>query len=135
MRAYIVNMPNQPGSLAALGEALGARGINIIGLAGVSWVEDGSIAIITNDDAGTRETLERAGFQYRDGVVISASLEDRPGALGKAARRLAERHINVDVVMPTGAQGGRVSVAFGVDDPEGAREALGELAATGTTAI
>jgi hypothetical protein len=129
VRAFIVNMENRPGALADLGEALGAVGINISGLAGTTWKEKGSVAIITNDDAGARTVLEERDIEYRDVEVVSASLEDRPGALGVAARRLADRGINIEVVMPTGVQGGRVSVAFGVDDPAGAREALGDLAA------
>ncbi len=133
MRAFIVNMENRPGTLADLGTALGDRGINISGLAGVSWDNAGSIAIVTNDDAGTRSVLEDREIEYRDVDVVSASLEDRPGALGEVARRLANRGINVEVVMPTGVQGGRISVAFGVDDPAGAREVLGDLAASGAS--
>lgn len=133
MRAFIVNMENRPGTLADLGTALGERSINISGLAGVSWDEAGSIAIVTNDDAGTRSVLEEREIEYRDVEVVSASLEDRPGALGEVARRLANRGINVEVVMPTGVQGGRISVAFGVDDPGGAREVLGDLAASGAS--
>jgi hypothetical protein len=133
VRAFIVNMENRPGTLADLGTALGDRGINISGLAGVSWDNAGSIAIVTNDDAGTRSVLEDRGIEYRDVDVVSASLEDRPGALGEVARRLANRGINVEVVMPTGVQGGRISVAFGVDDPAGAREVLGDLAASGAS--
>ena len=53
----------------------------------------------------------------------------------RRARRLGERGINVEIVMPTGFVGGRVTVAFGVDDPQGAAEALGDLAVTGATAI
>jgi hypothetical protein len=133
VRAFIVNMENRPGTLADLGTALGDRGINLSGLAGVSWDNAGSIAIVTNDDAGTRSVLEDRGIEYRDVDVVSASLEDRPGALGEVARRLANRGINVEVVMPTGVQGGRISVAFGVDDPAGAREVLGDLAASGAS--
>ena len=133
MRAFIVNMENRPGTLADLGTALGERSINISGLAGVSWDSVGSIAIVTSDDAGARAVLEEREIEYRDVEVVSASLEDRPGALGEVARRLANRGINVEVVMPTGVQGGRISVAFGVDDPAGAREALGDLAASGAS--
>jgi len=133
VRAFIVNMENRPGSLADLGAAIGERGINISGLAGVSWDNVGSIAIVSNDDAGTRNVLEEREIEYRDVEVVSASLEDRPGALGEVARRLANRGINIEVVMPTGVQGGRISVAFGVDDPAGAREVLGDLAASGAS--
>ncbi len=133
MRAFIVNMDNRPGTLADLGDALGERGINISGLAGVSWNNQGSIAIVTNDDSGTRSVLEGRGIDFRDVEVVSASLEDRPGALGEAARRLADRGVNIVIVMPTGVVGGRVSVAFGVDDPLAARQALGDLAASGAS--
>jgi len=133
VRAFIVNMENRPGTLADLGTALGERSINISGLAGVSWDSVGSIAIVTSDDAGARAVLEEREIEYRDVEVVSASLEDRPGALGEVARRLANRGINVEVVMPTGVQGGRISVAFGVDDPAGAREALGDLVASGAS--
>ena len=135
MRAFIVKLENRPGTLADLGEALGERGINISGVAGTTWDGDGAIALITNDDAGARSVLEDRDLTYRDCEVVSAGLEDKPGALGAAARRLADRGVNVEVIMPTGVQGTRITVAFGVDDPAGAREALGEMAATGTQPI
>jgi hypothetical protein len=135
VRAFIVKLENRPGTLADLGEALGERGINISGVAGTTWDGDGAIALITNDDAGARSVLEDRDLTYRDCEVVSAGLEDKPGALGAAARRLADRGVNVEVIMPTGVQGTRITVAFGVDDPAGAREALGEMAATGTQPI
>jgi hypothetical protein len=135
VRAFIVKLENRPGTLAELGEALGERGINISGLSGTSWDGEGALAVITNDDAGARTVLEARDLEYRDCEIVSASLEDRPGALGAAARRLAERGVNIELIMTTGVQGTRLTVAFGVDDPVGAREALGELAATGSQPI
>src|SRR5690606_33002146 len=95
VRAFIVNLENQPGTLADLGEALGERGINISGLAGTTWEDNGTIAIVANDDAGARSVLEDRDIDYRDVEVVAAVLEDRPGTLGEAARRLADRGINV----------------------------------------
>jgi hypothetical protein len=135
VRAFIVKLENRPGTLAALGEALGERGINITGLSGTSWDGEGALAVITNDDAGARSVLEEGDLAYRDCEIVSASLEDKPGVLGAAARRLADRGVNVELIMTTGVQGTRITVAFGVDDPVGAREALGELAATGSQPI
>jgi hypothetical protein len=135
MRAFIVRLGNRPGTLADLGEALGERGINISGLSGTTWDGDGALAVITNDDAGARSVLEERELTYRDCEVVSAGLEDKPGTLGVAARRLADRGVNIELVMTTGVQGTRITVAFGVDDPIGAREALGEMAATGTQPI
>jgi hypothetical protein len=133
MRAFIVSLDNRPGTLADLGEALGERGINITGIAGSTWEGNGSAAIVTNDDSGATAALDEAGLDYRESELVSADLEDRPGALGEAARRLANGGVNIELIMPTGMQGSRLSVAFGVDDPARAREALGELATAGTT--
>ena len=135
MRAFIVKLDNRPGTLAILGEALGGRGINISGLSGTTWDGQGALAVITNDDAGTRAVLQEKGLDHRDVEVISAGLEDRPGSLGDAAARLADAGVNIELIMPTGMQGNRITVALGVSDPEKARAALGDLAATGAQAI
>lgn len=135
MHAFIINLDNRPGTLADLGEALGQRAINITGIAGASWEGNGAAAIITNDDAGTRAALDEGGLAYREVDIVSAGLEDRPGSLGEAARRLADKGVNIELLLPTGMQGSRITVAFGVDDAERAREALDELAATGSQAV
>jgi hypothetical protein len=135
LHAFIVNLENRRGTLADLGTALGERGINITGLAGTTWEGTGSVAIVTNDDAATLAALDEAGFDYRETELVSAQIEDRPGALGEAARRIADRNVNIELVMPTDTQGTRVTVAFGVDDVERAREALGDLAAVGSRVV
>ena len=130
MHAFIVRLPNRPGSLADLGDALGERGINITGISGRTWGDGaGALAIITNDENGARSVLEERNDDYREVSLVSASLEDRPGSRGDAARRLARADVNIEAVIPTGMQGSRVTVAPGVDDETAAREALGDLAA------
>lgn len=136
MRAFIIRLENRPGALADLGEALGERGVNITGLSGMTWeVDGGGLGLITNDDDATRTVLEDRNADYREVELISAAIEDRPGALGAAARRLAARDVNIETVIPTGMQGGRVTIAFGVDDVAAAREALGDLAAVGSQPV
>jgi len=135
LHAFIVNLENRRGTLADLGTALGERGINITGLAATTWEGTGSVAIVTNDDSATLAALDEAGFDYRETELVSAQIEDRPGALGEAARRIADRNVNIELVMPTETQGTRVTVAFGVDDVERAREALGELAVAESQAV
>jgi len=82
-----------------------------------------------------QRVLEDRGADYREIELVSAELDDQPGSLGAAARRLAEKGVNIEALIPTGMQGSRVSVAFGVNDGAVAREALGELAGTGTQAV
>lgn len=135
MRAFIIQAENRPGALADLAEALGQRGINITGVAGSTWDSAGAIALITNDDSGTRSVLDERGAAYRETELVAAGMEDKPGTLGDAARRLADRGVNIEAIVPTGVQGSRVTVAFAVDDVNAAREALGDMAMAGTTSI
>lgn len=135
MRAFIVELENRPGSLAAVCEALGERGINVSGVAGMTWDGGGAVGMITNDDAGARTVLDRRSENYREVDLVVAGLTDRPGSLGEAARRLADGGVNIEAVMPTSVLGNRVTVAFAVNDAAKAREALGDLIAAGSTAI
>ena len=135
MHAFIIELENRPGSLADIASALGDKGINISAVAGLAWQGSGATAIVTNDDATTRSVLDERGAGYREVELVAASLEDRPGSLGEATRKLADAGINVEALVATGMQGSQVTVAFGVADPAAAREALGELAATGSSAV
>ena len=91
--------------------------------------------VLTADEAGTRALLGERGIEVREAELVSAALDDRPGSLGMAARRLADRGINVEALMPTGMSGSRITVAFAVDDAAAAREALGDLAAVGSQPV
>jgi hypothetical protein len=61
--------------------------------------------------------------------VVSTVLDHRPGSLADATRRLATAGVNVEALLATGMENDRVVLALGVDDADGARAALGELAA------
>jgi hypothetical protein len=135
MRAFIIHAENRPGALADIAEALGERGINISGIAGSAWEDSGAFGLITNDETGTRSILDGRNADYRELELVAAGMEDRPGTLGAAARRLADRGVNIQAIIPTGMQGNKVTVAFAVDDAATAREALGDLAMAGSTSI
>ncbi|HVM24867.1 MAG TPA: ACT domain-containing protein [Candidatus Limnocylindrales bacterium] len=128
MRAFIVELENRPGSMADVCEAIGAEGINVVGVAGMTWDAEGAVGLITNNDSATRRLLEEREAKYREVELVAAGLEDRPGALADAARRLADRGVNIEAAMTTSMLGSKVTIAFGVDDAIAAREALGELA-------
>jgi hypothetical protein len=129
MNVLIVEMDNQPGELARTAEALADRGINITGIgAAGSTGGKSAVAILTNDESGAKTALERAGIRFRETPVVAATLDDRPGTLALAARRLADAGVNVEAIVPTGRSGSGVTVGIGVDDAAKAQAALGELA-------
>jgi hypothetical protein len=129
MDVFIIELENRPGMLAGLAEAIAEKGINIESVAGSSSIDHASVALLTNDIAGTRIVLDATGVSYRTVPLVEASLEHRPGSLAAAARRLADAGVNIEALFATGMDGGKVTLAIAVDDADGARSALGDLAA------
>jgi hypothetical protein len=124
-----------PGHLATIGEALGnaTPPINIGAVGGAEWEGNGAVALLLdhprNEDnsEAAASIIRAAGY---DAVVIegvTAELDNRPGELGRAARKLADANINIASVLVVGVRGPRALVNFGVDpaDLDAARRALG----------
>ncbi|MET1232975.1 MAG: hypothetical protein ABWY52_09020 [Candidatus Limnocylindrales bacterium] len=128
MNAFIIAGKDRPGELADVAEAIAERGVNVENAACLTWSGQGAIGIVTNDDAATRSVLASRGFGYREVELVMCTLDDKPGTLAAAARKLAAAGVNVELVLPTGMSGDKVSVAFGTNDPARARTALGEMA-------
>jgi hypothetical protein len=125
MNAFIIELENRPGTLADVADAIAEKGINIAGVAGAAASAGSSaVAIVTNDEAGTRSVLDASGTRYREVALATASLEDKPGILAQAARRLADAGVNIEAIFPTGMEGGKITVAFAVDNIEAAKSAL-----------
>src|SRR5918999_6230895 len=124
MDVFIIELENRPGILAGLAEAIAEKGINITSIAGATTTDTGAVALLTNDAAGTKSVLDASNVTYRSCGLVSASLEDRPGSLADATRRIADAAVNVDALFATGIEGGRITLAIAVDDVEAARSAL-----------
>src|SRR5438105_11734830 len=117
MNVFIVDLKNEPGSLAKATEAIARKGIDITAFSGVTCGGSGSIALLTNDEAGTRTALRDAGYSSRELEIVSTSLEHRPGTLAAAARKLADAGINIEAALPIGMTGGTVTIGFATDQP------------------
>jgi hypothetical protein len=128
MNAFIIELEDRPGTLADIADAIAEKGINIAGVAGATGGGGGAIALLTNDEAGTRSVLDASGSRYRQVPLATASLENKPGMLAEAARKLANAGVNIEAIFPTGMEGGKITVAFGVDNIEAAKLALSQYA-------
>lgn len=129
MNAFIIAGKDRPGELADVAEAIAERGVNVVNAACLTWSGQGAIGLVTNDDAATRSVLASRGFAYRELELVPCTLDDKPGTLAAATRKLAAAGINIELMLPTGIEsGGKVSVAFGTNDPAKARTTLGEMA-------
>jgi hypothetical protein len=123
-----VTLANTPGTLADLGEALGAAEVNIDGVCGFVVNGEGIAHVLVEDAAAARQALEGVGLVVRaerDVLLLDQGEDfvDRPGMLGELARGIANAGVNVDLIY--GTVDGRI--VLGADDLDGAAEAVREM--------
>jgi hypothetical protein len=121
----LVTMEDHPGMLADMGEALGNAGINLEGLAGFAVEGRGIVHILVEDAGAARSALESAGIKVEgeSDVLVMDMTGDAatPGAMGRAARRVADAGVNLTFgYMATGNR-----AVIGADDIAKAKAALG----------
>lgn len=121
---FIVQLPNHPGALADLSEALADRGVDLRAIGGGGIGELGHVILTTADDDTTRQVLKDGGYTYHEGESLLTEVDDRPGGMAAVARRLADAGINIQGHLFVGRWGDRAMFAFVVDDPEKARPVL-----------
>jgi hypothetical protein len=94
-----VTVEDRPGVLAGLGEALAGAGINIEGVSGAGSGPGSVVHLLVPDAAAARQALEAAGYSnVAEREVVLVDVEDRPGALGEAARKVADAGVSLDLV-------------------------------------
>jgi hypothetical protein len=121
VKDFIVDLEDRPHGLAAFGETMAAAGVNIEGICGLYPDGKGIHHVLVEDVEAAMEALTRAGFEVfgpRDVLIVD--LEDRPGALGEVARRVAEAGVEVDLLYLAT----RTRLVLGVDDLPAAGAAL-----------
>ncbi len=116
-----VILEDRPGTLADMGEALGKAGINIDGMCGFPSEGKGVIHLLIEDAAGARSALEGAGIEVgADREVLVVEIDDKPGAFGDLARKIANEGVNFDLTY----MASNTRVVVGTNDLEKTRAAL-----------
>ena len=121
---FVVQLKNEPGSMAVLAEALAARGVDLRAIGGGAIGDSGHVIMTTADDDATRAILDADGYTYYEGESIIAEVDDRPGGMARIARQLADAGVNIHGHLFLGRWGDRAMFAFVVDDPDRARPIL-----------
>jgi hypothetical protein len=116
-----IALEDRPGILAELGEALGGAGVNIEGFCGYASEGKSMLHLLVEDAAAARRALEGAGIEVQDERdVLVVDIEDRPGALGVIARRIA----NSEVSLNLGYLATNTRLVLGADDLDALRGAV-----------
>ncbi|MGH3516352.1 MAG: hypothetical protein ACRDQ7_02830 [Haloechinothrix sp.] len=92
-----INVADNPGELARVGELLGKGGVNIEGLCAVtSGGGQAEIHLLVEDMAAAFTALEAGGVSIAtEQEVVIVPVEDHPGALGEVASKLGAAGVNI----------------------------------------
>ena len=91
-------LENRPGSLAETCSALAAKAVNIEAIMAADVRGWGTVRLVVNHEETARKVLEGMGLKFTEEKVLAVRLSDRPGALGRVTRKLAEHNVNIDYV-------------------------------------
>jgi hypothetical protein len=116
-----IALDDRPGILAELGEALGGAGVNIEGFCGYATGNKGILHLLVDDANAARSALDGTGIEVEDERdVVVVDVEDRPGALGVIARRIANAGVSLNLAY----LGTNTRLVLGADDLESVRHAV-----------
>ncbi len=116
-----IMVAHEPGSLAHLGEVLGAAGVNIDGMCAVTSGGQGEIHFLVEDAEAAKAALTAEGVGVdAETEVLVLEIENRPGALGETARRMAKAGVNITLAYLAFPP----KLVFAVDDMAAARMAM-----------
>jgi hypothetical protein len=120
----VIETEDRPGVIADLGELLGDANVTITAAAAVAIDGKGIVHFVIDDADRALSALRLAGWKVRRSrEVLAVSLDDRPGELGRYARRLADAGINISALYTAGSRGGDREIIVAVDDLNEARRA------------
>jgi hypothetical protein len=90
-----VRCENRPGTLANIAMVMGDANLNILGFILTTSGSQGFVKLVVDNVEKAKDALDEAGLPYTEEVVLHAKLANVPGALGRFARRLAAKDINI----------------------------------------
>jgi len=112
----LIQAENKPGVLAQICSELAKVAVNITAIM-ASHDGTGGIRIVATPHATARKVLDGLKIPYREEDAVAVRLSDRPGALGKATRKLGDKGINIHYAYGSIVKGeGRALIIMGVSD-------------------
>lgn len=95
MKEFSFILGNNPGALAEVSEALGAEHVNLEAVTGVTVLDEGVIAIVTDNPDKTRKILRAKEIEFEEREALLMAMPHQPGQLASILGRLADEGINV----------------------------------------
>jgi hypothetical protein len=95
MKQLSVMLENKRGALAELCSELAKVAVNILALSVPEQAGVAPVRLVVNGVDAAKKVFDGLGAKHTEEDVIAARVSDRPGALGKLTRKLADHNIDV----------------------------------------
>ena len=118
-----ISVSDQPGRLGEIGAALGAKKVNIRALMATTEGGRGAVRMVVDKTAAAKKVCSSMGWEASEEEVLSVTLTDNPGTLGKVSKKLGAAGVNIEYVYAGPGGGKRATVYMGVSDLKAALKA------------
>jgi len=89
-------LENKPGVLAEACQALAVEGVNLRAISISDTVDHSVVRLVVSNPRKALHILGERGALVVETEVLALTLDDQPGALAKAARKLGKAKINIE---------------------------------------
>ncbi|MGH9194301.1 MAG: ACT domain-containing protein [Acidimicrobiia bacterium] len=115
----VIEVPDRPGVLASIGEILGDAKVNIVAAAAFTAKGTGILHLVVDESQDALAALKKKKIPVaKVREVYAVSIEDRPGELGRFARRLADRGSNISALYLAGERFGDKELIVAIEEIE-----------------
>ena len=124
MTQLMIRAEDKPGTLAAICSEMAKVAVNITAIMAAPQ-EAGGGRLVAQPLATAKRVLDAMQLPYTEEEVLAVRVTDKPGALGKATRKLAEK--GIDIMYAYGSivkDAERALIILGVSDVDKAAEIL-----------
>lgn len=94
---FVIRGESKPGTLAQICSELAKVAVNITAIM-ASPEQASGLRMVAEPGAAAKKVLDSLGIPYTEEQALAVRLTDRPGALGRATRKLAAAGINISYV-------------------------------------
>lgn len=120
-----VMVENRRGALAEVCSRLAEKAVNILGLMVPDQAGVAPVRLVVNSVDAAKKILESLSLKYTEEDVLVVQVSDRPGALGKLTRKLADHNLDVNYAYCSIQKGaGKGTVILAVSDVQAAAKVL-----------
>jgi hypothetical protein len=125
VKQLTIMLDNRPGALAELCSELAKLAVNISAIQQMDLKPLAPVRIVVSQADVAKRVCDSLSLKYAEDEVLAVKVGDRPGALGRITRKLAEKGINIDYVYGSISKGAsQALIVLQVSDRQAAARIL-----------